>query len=146
MGKNKAQAPTLPRIRYMSCFDLTHAPVATAARAAATGLVSIVYEHGVRFERDCSKPDPKMVLCVFKLLPSSIHTTSYVYEVYVNIIRSPLSRRVGFRSYTPHIVARTCMFRRERATMSYVHELCSCFPGLSYTLVGNSSSAHVFKA
>ena len=27
MGKNKAQAPTLPRIRYM-CFDLTHAPVA----------------------------------------------------------------------------------------------------------------------
>ena len=32
MGKNKAQAPTLPRIRYTSCFDLTHAPVATAAR------------------------------------------------------------------------------------------------------------------
>ena len=42
MGKNKAQAPTLPRIRYMSCFDLNHAPVATeAARAAATGLVSM---------------------------------------------------------------------------------------------------------
>ena len=41
MGKNKAQAPTLPRIRYMSCFDLTHAPVSTAARAAATGLVSM---------------------------------------------------------------------------------------------------------
>ena len=37
----KAQAPTLPRIRYMSCFDLTHAPVATAARDAATGLVSM---------------------------------------------------------------------------------------------------------
>ena len=36
MGKNKAQAPTLPCIRYMSCFDLTHAPVATTARAAAT--------------------------------------------------------------------------------------------------------------
>ena len=33
MGKNEAQAPTLPRVRYM-CFDLTHAPVATAARAA----------------------------------------------------------------------------------------------------------------
>ena len=32
----------LPRIRYMSCFDLTYAPVATAARAAATGLVSHV--------------------------------------------------------------------------------------------------------
>ena len=31
---------TLPRIRYMSCFDLTQAPVATTARAAATGLVS----------------------------------------------------------------------------------------------------------
>ena len=28
-------------IRYMSCFDSTHAPVATAARAAATGLVSM---------------------------------------------------------------------------------------------------------
>ena len=40
MGKNKAYAPTRPRIRYMPCFDLTHAPVATAARAAATGLVS----------------------------------------------------------------------------------------------------------
>ena len=38
MGEDKA--PTLPRIRYM-CFDLTHAPVATAARAAATGLVSM---------------------------------------------------------------------------------------------------------
>ena len=38
IGKNKAQVPTFPRIRYM-CFDLTHAPVATAARAAATGLV-----------------------------------------------------------------------------------------------------------
>ena len=38
MGKNKALAPTLARIRYM-CFDLNHAPVATAARAAATGLV-----------------------------------------------------------------------------------------------------------
>ena len=41
MGKNKAEAPTLPRIRYMSCFDLTHAPAATASRAAATGLVSM---------------------------------------------------------------------------------------------------------
>ena len=48
MGKNKAEAPTLPRIRYMSCFDLTHAPVATAARAAATGLVSM-----------STRPDPK---------------------------------------------------------------------------------------
>ena len=28
-------------IRYMSCFDSTHAPVATAALAAATGLVSV---------------------------------------------------------------------------------------------------------
>ena len=27
MAKNKA-SPTLPRIRYMSCFDLTHVPVA----------------------------------------------------------------------------------------------------------------------
>ena len=41
MGKNKASAPTLPRIRYMSCFDLTHAPVAPAARAAATEPVSM---------------------------------------------------------------------------------------------------------
>ena len=45
MGKNKA--PTLPRIRYM-CFDLTHTPVATAARAAATGLVSM-----------STRPDPE---------------------------------------------------------------------------------------
>ena len=28
-------------IRYISCFDSTHAPVATAARAAGTGLVSM---------------------------------------------------------------------------------------------------------
>ena len=28
-------------IRYMSCFNSTHAPVATAARAAGTGLVSM---------------------------------------------------------------------------------------------------------
>ena len=33
MGKNKALGPTLPRIRYMSCFDSTHVPVATTARA-----------------------------------------------------------------------------------------------------------------
>ena len=45
MGKNKAQAPTLPRIRHMSCFDLTHAPVATAARSAATGPVSMLTRH-----------------------------------------------------------------------------------------------------
>ena len=36
-----SEAPTLPRISYMSCFDLTHAPVATAARAAATWPVSM---------------------------------------------------------------------------------------------------------
>ena len=30
MGKNKVEAPTLPRIRYM-CFDLIHAPVACFA-------------------------------------------------------------------------------------------------------------------
>ena len=48
MGKNKAYAPTLPRIRYMSCFDLTHTPVATAARAAATALVSM-----------STRPDPE---------------------------------------------------------------------------------------
>ena len=44
MGKNN---PTLPRIRYM-CFDLTHAPVATTARAAATGPVSM-----------STRPDPE---------------------------------------------------------------------------------------
>ena len=49
MGKNnKAQALTLPRIRYMSCFELTHAPVATTARAAATGPVSM-----------STRPDPE---------------------------------------------------------------------------------------
>ena len=41
MGENKAEAPTLPRNRYMSSFDSTHAPVATAVRAADTGLVSM---------------------------------------------------------------------------------------------------------
>ena len=48
MGKNKAKAPTLPRIRYMSCFDLAHAPVAATARAAATGPVSM-----------STRPDPE---------------------------------------------------------------------------------------
>ena len=48
MGKNKAYAPTLSRTRYMSCFDLTHAAVATAARAAASGLVSM-----------STRPDPE---------------------------------------------------------------------------------------
>ena len=48
MGKNKACAPTLPRIRYMSCFDLNHAPVATTARADATGPVSM-----------STRPDPE---------------------------------------------------------------------------------------
>ena len=48
MGTNIAQALTLPRMRYMSCFDFTHAPVATAARAAATGLVSM-----------STRPDPE---------------------------------------------------------------------------------------
>ena len=47
MGYNKASAPTLPHIRYM-CFDFTHAPVATAARAAAAGLVSM-----------STRPDPE---------------------------------------------------------------------------------------
>ena len=42
MGKNKAKLPHFHVcIRYMSCFDSTHAPVATAARAAGTGLVSM---------------------------------------------------------------------------------------------------------
>ena len=40
--------PHLARIRYMSCFDLTHAPVATTARAAATGPVSM-----------STRPDPE---------------------------------------------------------------------------------------
>ena len=48
MGKNKAYVPTLTRIRYMSCFNLTGAPVATAARAAATGRVSM-----------STRPDPE---------------------------------------------------------------------------------------
>ena len=65
MGKTKAQAPTLPRIRYM-CFDLTHAPVATAARTAAIGLVSM-----------STRPDPegsgtvenvRRLLCTYLLI------------------------------------------------------------------------------
>ena len=41
MAKNKAQAPTLQFVRYTWCVDLTHALVATAARAAATGPMSM---------------------------------------------------------------------------------------------------------
>ena len=37
--KIKLKLLHFPRIRYMSCFGLTHAPVATEARAAATGFV-----------------------------------------------------------------------------------------------------------
>ena len=50
MGKNEALSSHTShvfRIRYM-CFDLTHAPVATAARAAATGLVRV-----------STRPDPE---------------------------------------------------------------------------------------
>ena len=39
---------TLPRIRYMSCFDLILAPVATTARAAVTGHMSM-----------STRPDPE---------------------------------------------------------------------------------------
>ena len=41
-------------------------------------------------------------------------------SIYISLIRSHLSRRVGFRSYTSHMLERTRMFRRERDTMSYV--------------------------
>ena len=36
--KIQLKLPHFHLIRHMSCFDLTHAPVATAARAAATGM------------------------------------------------------------------------------------------------------------
>ena len=58
--------------------------------------------------------EAEMVLRVFQFLPSSIHT-SYIY-VYTYIIRSQLSRRVGFRSYTSYILAHTvhaCFARKE---------------------------------
>ena len=42
----------------MSCFDLTHAPVAIAARAAATGLVSM-----------STRPDPGSVRISAGCLP-----------------------------------------------------------------------------
>ena len=32
-------APTLPRIRYTSCFDVTHAPVATPVHRGNRGFV-----------------------------------------------------------------------------------------------------------
>ena len=63
MGKNKAQAPTLPRIRYV-CFDLTHAPVATPARAAATVLVSM-----------STRPDPEGSRVLLYVSPS--HPTQH---------------------------------------------------------------------
>ena len=50
MGKNKAYAPALARIRHMSCQFIIDpdAPVATAARTAATGHVSM-----------STRPDPE---------------------------------------------------------------------------------------
>ena len=61
----------------MSCFDLTHAPVATAARAAATGLVSM-----------STRPDPEgsverawaVAACVFSFSPLrlSLPTSSFL--------------------------------------------------------------------
>ena len=59
MGKSKAQAPALARIRYM-CFDLTHAPVATAARAAATGLVSMSTRPDAEGSDTCGDSHPEM--------------------------------------------------------------------------------------
>ena len=41
MGKNKALSFHTYTYQTLSCFDLTHAPVATSARAAATGFVSM---------------------------------------------------------------------------------------------------------
>ena len=56
------EAPTRPRIRCMWCFDLTHAPVATTARAAATEPVSM-----------STRPDPEgsatVEITLFKLDP-----------------------------------------------------------------------------
>ena len=50
--------------------------------------------------------------------PAEQHPYNLIYTYLVHIIRLHLSQRVGFRSYTSHILAHTCMFRQERAAMS----------------------------
>ena len=65
MGKNNAYAPTLPRIRYVSCFELTHAAFIFFSPAAAKNST-------------CMKA-PEM------LGPSSKYTAQYtpVYYIYI---------------------------------------------------------------
>ena len=70
MGKNNAEAPTLPRIRCM-CFDSTHAPVATTARAAATGPVSIIRRSDVW--AGLSKT-PQAAVCATTIMPRGMAT------------------------------------------------------------------------
>ena len=71
MGKNKAYAPTLPRIRYM-CFDLTHAPVATA-RAAATEPVSMSTR---LIPKDYAPTLPRIRYMCFDLTHAPVATTA----------------------------------------------------------------------
>ena len=98
MAENKALAPTLPRsMRYMSYFDLTQASVATAARAAATGLVSMwTLPHPERSDtaeiatRRCSRlqvvwdlrelthqPKPRLWSLPARLGPVTVHPTRW---------------------------------------------------------------------
>ena len=67
----------------------------------------------------------EMVLRVFQLLPSSIHTTSYILPVYTYTYNTfALVPKGGISQlHISHLSTHTCMLRQERATMSYVHEL-----------------------
>ena len=55
--------------------------------------------------------------------PAEQHPYNLMYYTFTSFVRSHLSRRVGFRRYTSHMLARTRMFRRERATR--YNELCT---------------------
>ena len=79
---------------------------------------SIVYEHGIRFERDCSGAGLKKQR-YFCASFSSCRAASIQPHINLHITHT-FALVQGFRSYTSHMLERTRMFRRERDTMSYV--------------------------
>ena len=83
------KAPTLPRIRYM-CFDLTHAPVATAARAAATGLVSMSTgpdPEGSGTVEIATRSRPRLLLLVLMLVLTEVFTITLGFKCYFSCTR-----------------------------------------------------------
>ena len=75
----------------MSCFDLTHAPVATAARAAATGLVSM-----------STRPDPEGSVCCIPL--------SYKLGIPILTLRLESEAEVVTTETDAHVVCQAFFF------------------------------------